>query len=157
MKARNGIWRMAGMTAATVVITALLTSSAPGLAQSSKAGPPDGARLYRVYCASCHGPTGRGDGPVAEFLNIPPSDLTQIANRAKGVFPADEVFRIIDGRKRVRAHGDSAMPVWGDGFSHLISVDGQAVRARLDALVKYLEAIQARRASSTGGLPAIAQ
>jgi cytochrome c553 len=27
-----------------------------------------GSELFRMYCASCHGVDGRGDGPVAEAL-----------------------------------------------------------------------------------------
>lgn len=27
--------------------------------------PPDGAALFQMACARCHGPAGRGDGPLA--------------------------------------------------------------------------------------------
>ncbi len=36
----------------------------------------EGARLYPEHCASCHGAEGRGDGPAAAGLRIPPADLT---------------------------------------------------------------------------------
>jgi len=36
-----------------------------------------GATLYRQHCASCHGPLGHGDGPVAASLTLRPPDLTQ--------------------------------------------------------------------------------
>lgn len=35
-----------------------------------------GGELYTAYCASCHGPGGRGDGPAAAGLQPPPADLT---------------------------------------------------------------------------------
>jgi putative copper export protein/mono/diheme cytochrome c family protein len=35
-----------------------------------------GAALYPVHCAACHGAEGRGDGPAAKSLPIPPADLT---------------------------------------------------------------------------------
>jgi putative copper export protein/mono/diheme cytochrome c family protein len=35
-----------------------------------------GAELYPVHCAACHGAQGRGDGPAAKSLPIPPADLT---------------------------------------------------------------------------------
>jgi putative copper resistance protein D len=35
-----------------------------------------GSALYRIHCAVCHGPTGRGDGPAAAGLLQPPADLT---------------------------------------------------------------------------------
>jgi mono/diheme cytochrome c family protein len=36
--------------------------------------PPDpdrGRRLFGIYCAACHGPAGRGDGPVAAKISKP--------------------------------------------------------------------------------------
>ena len=33
-----------------------------------------GRQQFFVYCAPCHGPTGKGDGPVAAKF-IPPTDL----------------------------------------------------------------------------------
>lgn len=35
--------------------------------------PDDGAALYARWCAACHGPAGRGDGPNAAYLPVPPS------------------------------------------------------------------------------------
>lgn len=34
---------------------------------------PEGARLYALYCASCHGARGDGDGPVARGLDPRPA------------------------------------------------------------------------------------
>ena len=41
--------------------------------------PPPRAteRLFRNYCASCHGAAGRGDGPLADRLSRPPRDFTR--------------------------------------------------------------------------------
>jgi len=36
--------------------------------------PAAGAQLYATYCASCHGPDGKGDGPVAAALKPPPAN-----------------------------------------------------------------------------------
>jgi mono/diheme cytochrome c family protein len=153
MRARLA-WGWVGLVATATVAATLAVATEP--TQAVKVKPPDGAALYVAYCASCHGRTGRGDGPVAEYLKIPPADLTGIASRAKGVFPAYEAGRIIDGRQIVRAHGDAAMPVWGDAFRSLSPEIGEAeVRARIDALVKYLETMQPRQAWNTGALPAV--
>ena len=35
-----------------------------------------GAGLFRSNCTPCHGPAGRGNGPLAKSLRIPPADLT---------------------------------------------------------------------------------
>jgi mono/diheme cytochrome c family protein len=105
-----------------------------------------GSTLYRTYCASCHGVSGRGDGPVAEHLRRPPGDLTRLALGNNGVFPEDRLVRIIDGRQMVRTHGDSDMPVWGDGLSRSIDGGDEALRqARIREIVKHLASLQQRR------------
>jgi mono/diheme cytochrome c family protein len=35
----------------------------------------NGKRLFQIYCALCHGPDGKGGGPVATKF-VPPADLT---------------------------------------------------------------------------------
>ena len=32
-----------------------------------------GAQMFKEYCAVCHGPSGKGDGPVATALKVPPA------------------------------------------------------------------------------------
>jgi mono/diheme cytochrome c family protein len=125
----------------------LATASAPAFAQTNQA--PTGAYLFRTYCASCHGAGAQGDGPLASAMRRKPANLTEIIKRNGGVFPSDQVFRIIDGRTKVPGHGGPDMPVWGDVFKR--SVDGgdpEAVKARIDALVQFLETIQVRAGDS---------
>jgi mono/diheme cytochrome c family protein len=122
----------------TVVAVFLLADGRPAAAQGY-----DGAGQFRVYCAVCHGETGTGDGPLAESMRVKPADLTAIARNNKGTYPANDVFRTIDGRDPVKGHGGPDMPVWGDAFSR----SGQdsspdAVRGRIEALVRYIERIQ---------------
>lgn len=40
-----------------------------------------GEELYQVYCASCHGETGWGDGPAASTMTPPPTPLALTALR----------------------------------------------------------------------------
>ena len=35
-----------------------------------------GKAKYEMFCASCHGPTGKGDGPVGAALNPKPRDFS---------------------------------------------------------------------------------
>jgi mono/diheme cytochrome c family protein len=114
------------------------TTAGPRLA------PPDGRALFLEHCASCHGTTARGDGPVASSLRDFPGDLTQFAKRNGGVFPSARVLRIIEGRD-VGAHGSGEMPVWGHVFRRMPSdtSDGSATE-RIEAIVRYLESIQER-------------
>lgn len=102
-----------------------------------------GSELFKRYCASCHGSSAKGDGPIANALRYRPADLTQVAKRNHDSFDAEKVHRMIDGRDPVKGHGGPDMPLWGDAFKR--SGDGyseDAVKARIDALVEYLQTIQ---------------
>ncbi len=48
-------------------------ASPTGFAATDIAG---GAALFPQHCAACHGAAGRGDGPAAAGLPVPPADLT---------------------------------------------------------------------------------
>ena len=102
-----------------------------------------GKYTFRAYCASCHGQEARGDGPVAEHLRVAPADLTQITAREGGDYPAERVSQIIDGREKVRGHGVSDMPVWGDAFRKTdAALNDEEVKRKIMALVHFLESIQ---------------
>jgi len=115
--------------------------------QRPTTGPADlGARAFQTYCSSCHGVSGRGDGPVAGELRRRLPDLTQFSSRNGGVFPSERVRRIVDGRD-VTAHGNRDMPVWGDAFRTMPGgLTSKDVDARIDAIVEYLRGIQQRPA-----------
>ncbi|MGQ0736741.1 MAG: c-type cytochrome [Acidobacteriota bacterium] len=116
---------------------------AKGQAPAEPSFSPHGSYLFRTYCASCHGVSARGDGPLAASMRRRPPNLTEIAKRHKGTYPSEKVFRIIDGREKVPGHGGPDMPVWGDSFRNALEGgDEQTVRARIQALVGYLESIQ---------------
>lgn len=104
-----------------------------------------GAALYARRCAPCHGREGRGSGPVAPALRLAPPDLTRIAERSGGAFPAERVAETIDGRFQAPSHGLRTMPVWGRELAEPLAAEapGDAVaRGRLEALVAYLRSIQ---------------
>jgi mono/diheme cytochrome c family protein len=105
----------------------------------------NGEALFKTYCGSCHGSSARGDGPLADSLRFRPPDLTRIAKRSEGKFEADKVNRIIDGRKAIKGHGGTDMPVWGDAFKQSgAGYSEKAVQARIQAIVEFLESIQAK-------------
>ena len=62
-----------------------------------------GAAIYARECATCHGPTGAGDGPAARALSPPPPDLR--AHHA-ALHTAGDLFWWI-------THGRRAMPAFG--------------------------------------------
>jgi len=108
---------------------------------------------YANQCASCHGTTGKGDGPLQPFLVKQPSDLTTLAQRHGGKLPEQYLREMIDGRSMNEPgpHGSREMPVWGQRFRAEArqSATGRwmperYVRQRIDGLVQYLDSLQAR-------------
>lgn len=122
---------------------AALTVTTPAFAQNADVGK----RLYDQYCSSCHGMAGKGDGAMAEFLNIKPSDLTALSAANEGQYPMLKVIHIIDGRTGVRGHGGD-MPVFGEVFMEQGQHDPNSytdvleTRGRVLSLATYLESIQ---------------
>lgn len=102
--------------------------------------------MFKTYCAACHGTSAHGDGPLAANMKKLPPDLTQFAAKNGGVFPSALVGKIIDGRQPLTGHGGPDMPVWGDAFKSSRLGSEESVQARIQALVKFLERIQERRA-----------
>jgi mono/diheme cytochrome c family protein len=125
----------------------LLATTGTSIAVAEDLSGYTGAQLFQRFCASCHGKTGEGNGPVAPFFKLRPPDLTQLARRSAGQFPAEKVRQIIDGRQRSLPHGAREMPVWG---LELELADGQAADPRKQAdanislLVEYLRSIQVK-------------
>ncbi len=125
-------------------------------AGSAAAEPADiaaaGQVIYSHYCASCHGVSGRGNGPVAEELQVPPPDLTRLSERYGLPLPRDQLAETIDGRRVVEAHGPRDMPVWGRIFFSDLQQDSPddaeaARRQAIEALIDYLVTIQRQRSS----------
>jgi mono/diheme cytochrome c family protein len=106
-----------------------------------------GKSLFTTYCATCHGTSGKGDGPFAASLRKRPADLTQLAKHNEGSFPTDRVMKSVDGRDAAVAHG-SDMPVWGDAFSRTKEDnDPESVQRKIRAIVLFIQSIQERPAS----------
>lgn len=127
----------------TLAMISFSASAFGAMAQDSVTGQYE----YMNHCASCHGESGKGDGPIAGILTVSVPDLTVLAINNDGDFPYLEMLMVIDGRTGVRGHG-SNMPVWGDTFSRegmrqAGDYGGELVaRGRLMSLVDYLVTIQ---------------
>ena len=96
-----------------------------------------GRALYGQYCASSHGPSGKGDGVAASSLKVRPADLTLISKRYNG-FPEEKMMDYIDGEKYAIGHGSRAMPVWGKRLRR----GDTAGEGDVYALTRYLASIQ---------------
>ena len=105
--------------------------------------PVAGVSIFQSYCAPCHGLDGRGNGPVSVALRSRVPDLTRLAQRNSGVFPALHVRRSIlfGGDELIPAHGSKTMPIWGPVF-HEIDFDRDLGYVKLENITNYLESIQ---------------
>ncbi|MEW5963005.1 MAG: c-type cytochrome [Pseudomonadota bacterium] len=113
-----------------------------------------GKREYDSSCASCHGPLGKGDGPLSGYLTRKASDLTMIMRNNNGVYPFTLLSEIVDGRQSVALHGSGDMPVWGNEYNaraieHYRDFPGaydaeSFIKARVLALVEYIHSLQAK-------------
>jgi mono/diheme cytochrome c family protein len=135
---------------ATAGIVAVLASVPAAMGRGSQAQPTPplilksttGQDSFEFYCASCHGKTGKGDGPLADVLKTPPADLTVLARRNDGAFPKDRVMEIVAGiGPGIAAHGPGEMPVWGPIFRALDPSDLR-VHQRIENIVEYIETLQ---------------
>jgi mono/diheme cytochrome c family protein len=134
----------------------LAVSAAVGTADvaCAQAGEP-GKNEYLKSCASCHGVTGKGDGPVAATLTRPPADLTRLSESNHGVFPFTRVYNVIDGRDEVEIDGSRDMPAWGEVYRrdlnsrlpqssmHRVIVEAM-VRERILWLIQYISTLQGK-------------
>ncbi len=106
--------------------------------------PTSGMEMYKAYCASCHGLDGKGDGPAAAALNAPATNLTTLAVKNGGTFPAAHVAAVIQGDGVTAAHGSKDMPVWGPIFHSMGGHSQGQVQLRIRNLTNYLESIQVK-------------
>ena len=103
--------------------------------------PGSGAEMFKSYCAACHGPDGKGNGPAASALTKAPADLTLLSRKNGGKFPALAVQNTIKGDPSTAAHGSRDMPMWGDLFTSVSAGQGVA-DIRMRNLRDYIQSIQ---------------
>ena len=101
-----------------------------------------GKEMYTNYCAVCHGTDGTGNGPAASALKTAPTDLTGLAAKSGGKYPAMHVSSVLRGEAELPAHGSKDMPVWGPLFRHLSQGHDAEVQQRIANLNKYIDSIQ---------------
>jgi mono/diheme cytochrome c family protein len=143
MQGRNMLWF------AVVLIAVAMLAGAQEQAQKVVKHVPikptsaaSGEEMYNTYCAVCHGKDGKGNGPAAEALKVPPTDLTILSKNNKGSYPSLRVSSIIRGEQALPAHGSKDMPVWGTLFWKMSQGHESEVQQRIANLNKYVEGMQ---------------
>ena len=104
--------------------------------------PASGREMFMNYCATCHGKDGKGGGPAAEALKVAPADLTTLAKKNNGKYPAMRVTTVLNGQADLAAHGNKEMPVWGPVFFRMSQGHQGEVVQRIANLNHYLESLQ---------------
>ena len=99
------------------ILVVLLFLGAP--VGAAFAAEPDGRVLYQQYCLSCHGPSGRGDGPDATIFVVPPRDLHEgfLSRYATD----DLVRRLRDGRALELGLDLAALRAHAQGVEDLVA------------------------------------
>jgi mono/diheme cytochrome c family protein len=126
------------------ILAAAVGGSGFAVAENHKAAA--GEDDFKHYCASCHGVSGSGDGPVSGSLKNSPADLTQLAAANGGSFPKKHVTDVVQGNKdydkKFRTHGPADMPVWGNIIFDDSDGRSSIANARIKNIVNYIESIQ---------------
>ncbi len=99
---------------------------ASGLLAANSAPAADAEKMFKFYCAQCHGLGGKGDGPnVTKEFPVSPRNFTS-AEEMNKLTDADIKNVVLDGGPV--ASKSPMMPPWSKTLTE----------ADVDALVKYL-------------------
>jgi len=134
---------------AAIVFT-LATSTGIGQSNTNastplnRTSPANGKQMFNNYCASCHGLSGKGNGPAASALKMPPADLTALSKNNHGVFPEAHVISVLQYGKTIPSHGTAEMPIWGPVLGKMERPSPQVQKLRISNLVRYLETLQVK-------------
>lgn len=96
------------------------------------------------YCAVCQGRDGKGGGPAATALKVPPADLTVLSQKNGGKFPSLHVASVLGGEAALPAHGNKEMPFGGPVFWAMSQNNAGEVQQRIANLTKFIESLQAK-------------
>ena len=102
MKNRLFVIAVVISAAAAVAIPAQEQWTAPASAaakrnpvQANAASIGRGQTVYAAECLSCHGSSGKGDGPAAKDLKEDPGNLTKLGSQSDGAL----FWKITEGKK----------------------------------------------------------
>jgi mono/diheme cytochrome c family protein len=146
MRALKNVWIVLAIISAMATIASAQDQVTTGIKHTpiKQTSAASGSEMYKTYCAVCHGIDGKGNGPAAGALKVPPSDLTTLVTRNGGKYPALEVSSIIRGEEVLPAHGSKEMPIRGNLFWSMSGGHEAEVQQRIANLNKYIESLQKR-------------
>lgn len=105
-----------------------------------------GQRMYRDYCATCHGEKGDGSGPAAAACKQKPADLRMLARHNEGKFPYKYFYSVLQFGTLLPtpAHGASDMPVWTPLFYPVDESHKGIAEQRMRDIANYIVSLQVK-------------
>jgi mono/diheme cytochrome c family protein len=105
-----------------------------------------GQRVYRDYCAACHGEKGDGNGPAAAACKQKPADLRMLATHNEGKFPYKYFYSMMQFGTLLPtpAHGSSDMPVWMPLFYPVDQSHKAIAEQRMRDIAGYIASLQVK-------------
>ena len=114
------------------------------LLSADRVSAQTGKMDFLNYCAQCHGNDGKG----GKNDDMWAPDLTHLSQRNGGNFPSQEVYEVIDGRKKLAAHKRLLdMPLWGEYLQPQgvpKDVAEAKAKSRITDLVRYIQSLQGK-------------
>jgi mono/diheme cytochrome c family protein len=95
---------------ALFTLTSFLAILGTGSLAQADPDAAKGQQTYTIFCATCHGPLGDGQGPVGKTLNPPPRDFTGGEFKFGGT--DQDIFDVISNGAATKG-GSPLMAPWG--------------------------------------------
>ena len=112
---------------ASCVVFALAVGSSPASASAAE----DGASLYKTYCVTCHGDTGKGDGVASASLSPKPANF---ADAAFWKTRDDAAVKKVIKEGGLAVGKSAMMMAWGTVLDD----------AKIDAVIKHIKTFQGK-------------
>jgi mono/diheme cytochrome c family protein len=144
MSARKFVLTVAVLVASAVLVMAQGQTPVVKHVPIKPVNAASGQDMFKSYCAVCHGEDAKGNGPAANSLKVPPTDLTTLAQKNGGKYPAMHISSVVRGEADLPAHGTKDMPVWGRLFLRLSQGHEAEVQQRIANLNQYIESVQGK-------------
>ncbi|MGI9228143.1 MAG: c-type cytochrome [Gammaproteobacteria bacterium] len=128
-----------------ILVSLIALTISYGAEGDSKKTDIVGKKEFMNYCASCHGSSGKGDGPIVHYLKRKPIDLTQLSKNNGNSFPFDRIYGVFDGTYIFAEHGTSEMPIWGYRFIREAQQENEpsnVAKAKALDIILYIQVIQ---------------
>lgn len=101
--------------------------------------------VFDRYCGECHGLSDETGPRFVENFGGEAPDLRQLSRKYGSPLPRKELAELIDGRRKVNAHGPREMPVWGEKLYDNLR-EGETLEemraGTIELLLDYLERVQ---------------